>query len=101
MEIVFVKKRPATKFKVNTSHEQELVVLKLHGVDPNINQQCNSTYYLETIYSRYSSESQSKVEEMQKLGSSWVELSEVKIVNQGEKYATCSFGQLKSVPEPK
>ena len=101
--IVFVKRRPATKFKVSTSHEQELVVLRLHGVDSGISQQCHSTYYLETIYNRYSQprESQAKFEEIQKLGSSWVELSAIKIVNQGEKYASCSFGRLKSIPEPK
>jgi endonuclease YncB( thermonuclease family) len=101
--IVFVKRRPTTKLKVSTSHEKELVTLRLHGVDSGIHKKCHKTYYLETIYSRYSQprESQVKFEELQKLSSTWVELSAIKIINQGERYAACSFGRLKSISEPK
>lgn len=101
--IVLVRPRPAIKLKVSTSHEQELVILKLGGVDLGISQQCNKRYYLETIYNSYSQprESLVKFEEFQKLYGTWVELSEIKIINQGERHAACLFGRLKSVPEPK
>ena len=100
--LVQVKRRTAARLRVSTNKEQEFVVLWLHGVDSGIHKQCHQRYYLETLYNRFSQprKSQIKLEKLQKLSGTWVELSEIKIINQGEKHAACSFGSLKSISEP-
>ena len=99
--LIRVKIRSAARLRVNTNKRQELVAIWLHDVDAGIHKQCRGRYYLDTIYDRYAKETRIKYNEFQKLTGTWITLSTIKVINQGEKHAACMFNSLKIISTPK
>lgn len=99
--VMTVKQRTSARLRINDNNHQALVGLILFKVSSEIEKQCNRKYYFNKIYPKSGTEVRKKHQEFGLLSKTWIELKNIKIVNQGTKHAACLFGELKVIDNQK